>query len=77
MGCEVRGELNGRGEMGAELDERDRDAVCARVPKRLEDAAPVDYGCVPLTLFRIYAYTTKRFDCRHFAPGNGGPENLR
>jgi hypothetical protein len=71
MGREVRGKLDGRGEVGAELDERDRDAVRARVPKWFEDAASVDYGCVPLTLFRVYAYTTKRFDCRHFALGNG------
>ena len=76
MGGEVRCELDGRRGVGAELDERNGDAVGARVSVRLESAAPVDYGCVPLTLFRVYAYPTKRFDRRHFALGSGRPEGL-
>lgn len=71
VGRKVRGELDGLGEVGAELDERNGDAVRARVSVRLKDAAPVNYGCVPLTLFRVYAYATKRFNRRHFALGSG------
>lgn len=75
MGGKVRSELDGSRKVGAELDGRDGDAVRAGVTKRLEDAAPVNHGCVPLTLFRVHAYATKRFNCRHFALGSGGPEN--
>ncbi len=77
MGREVRSELDGLRGVGTELDECNGDAVRARVSIRLEDAAPVDYGRMPLTFFRVYAYTTKRLDRRHFALGSGRPENLR
>jgi hypothetical protein len=72
----VRSELDGRGKVGAELDGRDGDAVRAGVTIRLENAAPVNHGCVPLTLFWVYAYGTKRFDCCYFALGSGGPKSL-
>jgi hypothetical protein len=73
----VRSELDGRGEVGAELDGRDGDAVRAGVTIWFEDAAPVNHGCVPLTLFRVYAYATKRFNCCHFALRSGGPKKLQ
>ncbi len=44
VGRKMRGELDGLRGVGAELDERDRDAVRARMSIRLEDAAPVDYA---------------------------------
>lgn len=53
---EVRRELEWLWTVRPELDRCDGDAVCARVPVRFEDAAPVHDARVPLSLVRVCVY---------------------
>ena len=76
VGGKVCRELDGFGVVRAELDKRHRDAVRTRVSVRLEDATAVQHGCVPLTLFGIYAHTPERLDGRDRSSlWVGGPED--
>lgn len=56
VGRKVRRELDWLWTVRPELDRCDGDAVCARVPVRLEDAAPVHDARVPLSLVRVCVY---------------------
>ena len=80
MGGKVRGELDGLGLVGAELDGRDGDAVRSRVSECFKDAAPVDDLRMPLALFGVYAYTPESLDrCRRGSGrtrGSGGDSAL-
>ena len=72
VGGKVRCELDGLGLVGAELDGRDRDAVCSRVSVGFEDAAPVNDLRVPLALFGVYAHTPESLDRRRRGSGRSG-----